>query len=74
MAIRYSKKLNNELKDEVIKFINDGIEILERDIKNILNCSTNTPFDFAHNVPYVFLLLITYGQSGPFCRNICIIL
>lgn len=29
--------LNNELKDEVIKFINDGIEILERDIKNILN-------------------------------------
>jgi hypothetical protein len=29
--------LNNELKDEVIKLVNDGIEILERDIKNILN-------------------------------------
>lgn len=29
--------LTDEIKNEVIKKVNEGIEILERDIKNILN-------------------------------------
>lgn len=27
--------LNNEIKNEVIKFVNDGIEILNNDLKNL---------------------------------------
>lgn len=27
--------LNNEVKDEVVKFVNDGIKILNNDLKNL---------------------------------------
>jgi hypothetical protein len=30
-----SLNLNNEVKNEVVKFVNDGIEILNNDLKNL---------------------------------------